>query len=682
MSLSSGGIVEGWRPSSDDQDSVDLQFSQAQGSYEPLSSPNAFSPTDSPYVRTTYSYSHSTTAQPSSYPVSPTEYFPSYESFDSSQTSNTSGMSSSDRRAIRNKIRDPSWVPRPRNAFIIFRCDYAREHARDVVVSSPSSSIPSDKTLSKRAAEAWKRLPVEQKEEYKGRAEREKDEHARQNPHYRFKPMRRPTSSSRGGSRSQQRSDRGEKVARLVSRGHSGSQREDTSQEWGRSISGSGEGTVYQSRGDLRRRWVVAEASQPIPVPPSCASSPGPWYGQMQGSSNGGTPQETPAQEVPPLPVDGSEDYGAGPQLEPLSDDMLFSGYTFPSSNTSYFPASAQPLDPPSGFYASSSFPGAVSQSSLLTVKPHPAASQSSLLTVRPMPGASQTSLLTLRQRPPPKPFVPGPRLVMPPRPFLPAGVSPPDRSQPFIPTTFRPHPAPQQPGPSTFRRQPPPQQQQQPMPPAVRSFPPIPQVPVLVKPHVSPLMTMGTAFNDWSFESTAQYDGQGARDDGSSSASSDASGTNTPYSSDSDAEGYVQAHHHMIPEGLPIPRPRYSPPRPHYSPPRHPPPQYVNTSPSTSMTSSSSMSASIPYHHQSWDTEAFGSQTHGLGQSQQQMQPSISVQDTDPSSPVFWDAEAFGGQVGMHAQNANEDHGQHEMASLSPTYDLRANLGLGSDFF
>ncbi|KAA1477712.1 hypothetical protein DENSPDRAFT_787067, partial [Dentipellis sp. KUC8613] len=94
-------------------------------------------------------------------------------------------------------MRDPSWVPRPRNAFIIFRCDYAREHARDVVVASPSSSIPSDKTLSKRAAEAWKRLPAEQKEEYKGRAEQEKDEHARQNPHYRFKPMRRPTSSSR-----------------------------------------------------------------------------------------------------------------------------------------------------------------------------------------------------------------------------------------------------------------------------------------------------------------------------------------------------------------------------------------------------------------------------------------------------------------------------------------------------
>ncbi|KAA1477711.1 hypothetical protein DENSPDRAFT_844901 [Dentipellis sp. KUC8613] len=192
----------------------------------------------------------------------------------------------------------------------------------------------------------------------------------------------------------------------------------------------------------------------------------------------------------------------------------------------------------------------------------------------------------------------------------------------------------------------------------------------------------MGTAFNDWSFESTAQYDAQGMRDDGSSSASSDASGTNTPYSSDSDAEGYVHAHHHMVPEGLPIPRPRYSPPGPHYSPPRHPPPQYVNTSPSTSMTSSSSMSASIPYQHQSWDTEAFGSQTSV--QSQPQMQPTISVQDTDPSSPVFWDAEAFGGQVGMQmqAQNANEGRGQYDMASLSPTYDLRANLGLDSDFF
>ena len=106
---------------------------------------------------------------------------------------------SSDRRAQRNRSRDPSWIPRPRNAFIIFRCEYSREHSQAAQDGDEASGVqnPTAKTLSKRAAEAWKQLPSSDKERYKGLAEKEREEHARLYPHYRFRPMRRQVSGLR-----------------------------------------------------------------------------------------------------------------------------------------------------------------------------------------------------------------------------------------------------------------------------------------------------------------------------------------------------------------------------------------------------------------------------------------------------------------------------------------------------
>ncbi|KAL4075318.1 hypothetical protein V8B97DRAFT_2004873 [Scleroderma yunnanense] len=102
---------------------------------------------------------------------------------------------SSDRRAHRNRSRDPSWIPRPRNAFIIFRCDYSREHAAQTSQESDEQSL--SKTLSKRAAEAWKQLCAAEKDKYRHLADREREEHARIYPNYRFRPMRRQALGSK-----------------------------------------------------------------------------------------------------------------------------------------------------------------------------------------------------------------------------------------------------------------------------------------------------------------------------------------------------------------------------------------------------------------------------------------------------------------------------------------------------
>ncbi|KAG2748302.1 hypothetical protein P692DRAFT_20874598 [Suillus brevipes Sb2] len=104
---------------------------------------------------------------------------------------------SSDRRAQRNRSRDPSWIPRPRNAFIIFRCEYSRKHsqaAQEGEEDSEPSNPTTAKTLSKRAAEAWKQLSASEKDAYKVLADKEREEHARLYPNYRFRPMRRQSS--------------------------------------------------------------------------------------------------------------------------------------------------------------------------------------------------------------------------------------------------------------------------------------------------------------------------------------------------------------------------------------------------------------------------------------------------------------------------------------------------------
>lgn len=87
---------------------------------------------------------------------------------------------------------DPLWVARPRNAFIIFRCEYAQRHSR-MGRRTRRTSAPAEKSLSKRAAEAWHQLSNEEKRHFKDLADQERIEHARLYPYYRFRPVKRPS---------------------------------------------------------------------------------------------------------------------------------------------------------------------------------------------------------------------------------------------------------------------------------------------------------------------------------------------------------------------------------------------------------------------------------------------------------------------------------------------------------
>lgn len=92
---------------------------------------------------------------------------------------------------------DPDWVARPRNPFIIFRCEYSREHAKEGKRVRRPPGSQAEKTLSKRAAEAWHQLSAEEKNRFKKLADEEREAHARLHPNYRFKPVKRTTAKKR-----------------------------------------------------------------------------------------------------------------------------------------------------------------------------------------------------------------------------------------------------------------------------------------------------------------------------------------------------------------------------------------------------------------------------------------------------------------------------------------------------
>ncbi|KAF9870508.1 HMG box protein [Colletotrichum karsti] len=86
-------------------------------------------------------------------------------------------------------------VPRPRNAFILYR----QHHQAQVISQHPGLSNPE---ISKIIGEQWRVQPEDVKESWKKLAEEEKIRHQRQYPDYRYQPRRGGRPGSRPGSSS------------------------------------------------------------------------------------------------------------------------------------------------------------------------------------------------------------------------------------------------------------------------------------------------------------------------------------------------------------------------------------------------------------------------------------------------------------------------------------------------
>ena len=97
------------------------------------------------------------------------------------------------------RLKDPGHVARPRNAFIIYRCEFIHKY-----LASGGSERASDtegKSLSRRAGEAWGNEKPETQQYYKKLAEEERARHRINHPDYRFRPRRQKPSGGRRSSK-------------------------------------------------------------------------------------------------------------------------------------------------------------------------------------------------------------------------------------------------------------------------------------------------------------------------------------------------------------------------------------------------------------------------------------------------------------------------------------------------
>ncbi|KAF8638688.1 hypothetical protein AX17_002010 [Amanita inopinata Kibby_2008] len=91
--------------------------------------------------------------------------------------------SSTRRRAPPGKRRSQGYIPRPPNAFMLFRADFVRQK------HVPGSIETNHGSLSKIIGNCWRALPLEEKRVWEVKAKHAKAEHKARYPNYRFRPV-------------------------------------------------------------------------------------------------------------------------------------------------------------------------------------------------------------------------------------------------------------------------------------------------------------------------------------------------------------------------------------------------------------------------------------------------------------------------------------------------------------
>lgn len=225
---------------------------------------------------------------------------------------------------VQSNQRDPGWVARPRNPFIIFRCQYSRDHCRDNRRGDRAalSEADADKTLSKRAAEAWTLLPPSEKQRFKELAAKEKEEHARLNPNYRFRPSKRQVDKKHRPRRSTKKLGSPKSQALTISGDPIANDAQQSSSEVASSL------TLAQSSAEVEYAYSIKadrRRSSSVPTPLLVADGeytyPGMWSLpaaaiQKADKRRSQSSDERPGTVFPQnLSIDGSGDYLYDPRL-------------------------------------------------------------------------------------------------------------------------------------------------------------------------------------------------------------------------------------------------------------------------------------------------------------------------------------------------------------------------------
>ena len=101
------------------------------------------------------------------------------------------------------KKKPASYIPRPKNAFIIFRTMYSKWNSMLPRAQDPGNphiqlAITDHRTLSKAAGDAWRRMTEEEKAPYKELADADKAQHKLNYPDYKYSPGERAPPYRRG----------------------------------------------------------------------------------------------------------------------------------------------------------------------------------------------------------------------------------------------------------------------------------------------------------------------------------------------------------------------------------------------------------------------------------------------------------------------------------------------------
>ncbi|KAI0762559.1 hypothetical protein C8Q74DRAFT_161803 [Fomes fomentarius] len=196
--------------------------------------------------------------------------------------------------ASRRLAKDPNHIPRPRNAFILFRSDKCRE----------LKGLERDhRMISRIIAEMWKNGPRAQKEYYQHKAAMEKEKHDREYPGYRFAPQQRaaPPKRRKVKRNGKEDKDRCKLMAGLLLEGKTGEDLKAAVDQFDHEVQERQAREAPANTPSDDYTTVVFNANpQPTPSTPSTpqlASSP---------SSSGETPFRSPL--LPPVtPLSGPE---------------------------------------------------------------------------------------------------------------------------------------------------------------------------------------------------------------------------------------------------------------------------------------------------------------------------------------------------------------------------------------
>lgn len=146
----------------------------------------------SPYILDCqYSPSSSASSPPSS--ASPSSTAPSSPPSPPSPTPSPSPNATRSRSA--RSRHDPNHIPRPANAFVIFRSKYCTQYKIDKTIEHDHRHV------SRMAGWTWKNMTAAEKKPYQDEAKARKAEHAIKYPGYRFKPQTRRVKVKRNANR-------------------------------------------------------------------------------------------------------------------------------------------------------------------------------------------------------------------------------------------------------------------------------------------------------------------------------------------------------------------------------------------------------------------------------------------------------------------------------------------------